>query len=706
MSGADKFPYSRQFHGDFRYFGHSSSRHPQPPVPAPSAAATVPPPAHPFIAHFYPMLAGTECPNPGYPSAINPTPHQTSAAALVALAGQNFSSQLLQNFQLKAFREQLSVKEDAENQAASSKPIRQQFDVESLTGKSPTQDLPSNQLTLQGASATPDVFPSPLHAWQQLLRRFRGNESPPDPIADPYPSYIKGSYQHHPPNQHREIQRNFAGPPDSLFRRDSMEMPPSYDQLKRKRPGVHLSRSVAKSPRSAHPERHNDINPVDFSRRSPTSTLNETATNALRISNSNNTLNDHVDILTSSPTGSSPSREHQDYDTMLLTNRNTSSVSSNQSQDDVPRRRKKRSSSVSDLCPVCGLTVRESELTAHVQMEIEKLAKLPNDIRKKAFCHRKSSFERKPSFTSSSSCNATSTSSKRLTERDSSPKSERDNREKTFRKVRSNRVDRLNSRVGNCLKAQRSTGETSNENRVWIGHSGATMCPVCSTAMHGSSAEMSAHVEQCIRQRQQSRHPHDEEEEVDVENDPPRAPSNHDDTRSNQSFSSDCDWRNETRSNVPRVPGSNLQDGSFPLNRTSQQSEQVLNVETDDTYLFGLPQFSEADVTSCSVTSHEATRSATESPDDSVCSTPPSTGHEESCSNDVASLHLKIKKLINDKRSNRCQICMDSYEDPLASIECWHVHCRKCWLRALSVKKLCPQCSAITPADKLRRVYL
>uniref|UniRef100_H2YZ30 Uncharacterized protein n=1 Tax=Ciona savignyi TaxID=51511 RepID=H2YZ30_CIOSA len=81
------------------------------------------------------MLAGAECPNPGYPNAINPTP-QSSAAALVALAGQNFSSQLLQNFQLKAFRDQLAVTEDCstENKVQSpAKKNRQPFDVESLT---------------------------------------------------------------------------------------------------------------------------------------------------------------------------------------------------------------------------------------------------------------------------------------------------------------------------------------------------------------------------------------------------------------------------------------------------------------------------------------------------------------------------------------------------------------------------------------------
>uniref|UniRef100_H2YZ26 E3 ubiquitin-protein ligase RNF220 middle domain-containing protein n=1 Tax=Ciona savignyi TaxID=51511 RepID=H2YZ26_CIOSA len=309
-----------------------------------------------------------------------------------------------------------------------------------------------------------------------------------------------------------------------------MEMPPLHEQQKRKRSDFQLKQ---KSPKQ---NLHNDSNPVDFTRRSSSPQPNTTH------SGTSHPAIDHVDIMSTSPIGSSSSRDNlTDYDAMLLSNRNTSSVSSIQSQDDAPRRRKKRSSSVSDLCPVCGLTVRESDLAAHLQMEIEKLSKLPSDLRRKAFCHRRSSIERKFSFGATSSSNATSTSSKRLADRDLSPKSERDNREKTFRKVRSNRLERLNSRVGSCLRAQRGTDGNSPSHRVWIGHSGALMCPVCSRAIQGGSAEISAHVGECLRQRRQSPQLH-EDEDVDVENDMTHGITNQEDTRSNQSFGSD-EWR-------------------------------------------------------------------------------------------------------------------------------------------------------------------
>ena len=54
----------------------------------------------------------------------------------------------------------------------------------------------------------------------------------------------------------------------------------------------------------------------------------------------------------------------------------------------------------------------------------------------------------------------------------------------------------------------------------------------------------------------------------------------------------------------------------------------------------------------------------------------------------------------------RCQICLGPYQQPLVSIQCWHVHCRACWLQSLGAKKLCPQCTIITAPSDLRRIYL
>jgi len=39
--------------------------------------------------------------------------------------------------------------------------------------------------------------------------------------------------------------------------------------------------------------------------------------------------------------------------------------------------------------------------------------------------------------------------------------------------------------------------------------------------------------------------------------------------------------------------------------------------------------------------------------------------------------------------STRCLICMEGYVSPLISVNCWHVHCKTCWMQSLGAKKLC-----------------
>ncbi|CAG8478795.1 10081_t:CDS:2 [Ambispora gerdemannii] len=73
----------------------------------------------------------------------------------------------------------------------------------------------------------------------------------------------------------------------------------------------------------------------------------------------------------------------------------------------------------------------------------------------------------------------------------------------------------------------------------------------------------------------------------------------------------------------------------------------------------------------------------------------------------IESLKIQIRQLkVATKGMPRCLICLDAYQTPVTSIVCWHVHCEKCWLQSLGVKKLCPQCQKITTASDLRRIYL
>ena len=43
----------------------------------------------------------------------------------------------------------------------------------------------------------------------------------------------------------------------------------------------------------------------------------------------------------------------------------------------------------------------------------------------------------------------------------------------------------------------------------------------------------------------------------------------------------------------------------------------------------------------------------------------------------------------NTRSNSTCQICSESYKQAMISVNCWHVHCRNCWLRSLSNEKFC-----------------
>lgn len=73
----------------------------------------------------------------------------------------------------------------------------------------------------------------------------------------------------------------------------------------------------------------------------------------------------------------------------------------------------------------------------------------------------------------------------------------------------------------------------------------------------------------------------------------------------------------------------------------------------------------------------------------------------------IEALKEKIREYeIVIKNKSKCLICMDEFRIPVVSICCWHVHCEECWLRTLGARKLCPQCNMITSPTDLRRIYM
>lgn len=73
----------------------------------------------------------------------------------------------------------------------------------------------------------------------------------------------------------------------------------------------------------------------------------------------------------------------------------------------------------------------------------------------------------------------------------------------------------------------------------------------------------------------------------------------------------------------------------------------------------------------------------------------------------VEALKVKIRSYESQTpQKYKCLICLDDYKNPAISVACWHVYCEECWLRSLGYRKLCPQCNFITTPKDLRRIYM
>lgn len=103
--------------------------------------------------------------------------------------------------------------------------------------------------------------------------------------------------------------------------------------------------------------------------------------------------------------------------------------------DEKEPRKRKRTSFDPVVCPVCGITIRESELDQHYKIEMEKLGKIRKIVNKSP------SSSTTPPSTSRGKTGESSSSSTSKTEAD-------ENCWETFQKIKENRV-RRSSKVNN-----------------------------------------------------------------------------------------------------------------------------------------------------------------------------------------------------------------------------------------------------------------
>lgn len=374
--------------------------------------------------------------------------------------------------------------------------------------------------------------------------------------------------------------------------------------------------------------------------------------------------------------------------------------------------RKRKPNSEPLCCPICSITLRQHEMEAHYRMEMEKLDKLssgsPNRNRKLtshsplAGCSSSSPLlssgpdtrQHHNGDTTASNSNDKVIEVKRVTGGDCWG---------TYQKIRSNRQKRLKIKP-----KKRKTEETT--------------CPVCNEQPIG---DINEHVDRCLEKTETRLNgnlkPESDEESIDVEG---------------ETFD-EYEWAGQTRVRASSMlPGGFAAAGIGTTITPASDDENELNVDGDDTQIYGPPQFSERSIVPISKdesnsylrelvignepptsfqndeakegSSSAASEHESEAP---IIEAPEPLNAQQMASHDsnliIDALTAKIReyeRYIQNKP--KCLICLSDFKKPVVSICCWHVYCQDCWLNSLGSRKLCPQCNMITSATDLRRIYL
>jgi len=331
-------------------------------------------------------------------------------------------------------------------------------------------------------------------------------------------------------------------------------------------------------------------------------------------------------------------------------------------------------------CPVCGITLRSSDLESHFVQEIERLERVSRSYRSAAH----------GSITPSSS--AASSSSMATPSTTQVLKREQDTRWETFHRIRINRTNRVRAKARKRRADERDDlPMDAAAAAAAAGCSANTPCPICGEKMYGTAEELNMHVVQCLRRNGEDG---DEDEPLDVEGD---------------SYE-EYEWAGQRRVRV-----TTLLEGGFAgvgmqiCKSTGDEETEDVVVDGDDTATFGASQFHENDIQSA-VAASETSSTTDEGAGDVKMSTSFTLRESDSKDHIISALKQRVHELeeMNKeaKLKNRCLICLGDYKKPVVSTSCWHVHCEECWLLALGNKKLCPQCNLITPPTHLRRIYM
>lgn len=360
-------------------------------------------------------------------------------------------------------------------------------------------------------------------------------------------------------------------------------------------------------------------------------------------------------------------------------------------------------------CPICGVTLRASEIDQHFALEVDRLDKILKPKQNPAAgCYGAGTSASSSSMAVPGTSGGGGLSNGHAAENgESSTVVNPDECWGTYQKIKNNRQARLK------MKSRKRKTEDN-------------VCPICNKTILD---ELTAHVDACLRKT-----------EINGSNGGSRMADSDDDDASidvegGENFEV-YEWAGQTR---VRTTSSLHQSGSFASTTVrvtnADDTDDELNVDGDETQIYGPPQYSERDIIYPIVDNlHKDSylrglvmanepvtlKRRPDHPDTSAGEGPsrahqpapqlhptPSSENGQSTDQIIESLKSKVREYEGFIQNRpKCLICMDDFRKPVVSICCWHVYCEECWLHTLGAKKLCPQCSMITSPTDLRRIYL
>ncbi|KAF5288146.1 hypothetical protein FQA39_LY15490 [Lamprigera yunnana] len=306
--------------------------------------------------------------------------------------------------------------------------------------------------------------------------------------------------------------------------------------------------------------------------------------------------------------------------------------------------RHKRKQKEPICCPVCSITLRNTEVAPHMESEVDKLLKVSTSKHKM----------NGKNISSTSTSNGATTSNKYW---------------ETYQKVRSNRHSRQR------MKSKKRRLEE-------------TVCPVCNKE---TSEDINEHVDMCLRRSENNG---DSDENIDVEGFEEYEWAGHSRVRATSLFHGEV-------ANLGNIVACTEEDEDLVVDGDDAQMYGSPQYSERDIIIPGNDKEQEA--LRKAILGSENVIANNNS---STKITTITFGGDPTLQALKSRIRELEKQEQTFEHMFKCLICLERYKTPVISVCCWHVHCEVCWLQTLGAKKLCPQCNMITSPADLRRIYM